>query len=77
LVQKAEHDVLDRVTIAELAESAGRVLYGGAAGPGTLTALGDAVDGVFLGRFAHDVDALRDVLHEAAAARPAPPAARP
>jgi triosephosphate isomerase len=53
------------------------VLYGGAAGPGTLTALGDAVDGVFLGRFAHDVDALRDVLHEAAAARPADPAARP
>ncbi|GAB3094365.1 triose-phosphate isomerase family protein [Isoptericola nanjingensis] len=55
----------------------GRVLYGGAAGPGTLTALAGAVDGVFLGRFAHDVAALRDVLDEAAAARPADSAARP
>ncbi|WP_240423922.1 triose-phosphate isomerase family protein [Microbacterium halotolerans] len=41
------------------------VIYGGAAGPGLLTALGDAVDGVFLGRFAHDPDALVDVLDEA------------
>ncbi|SKC45754.1 triose-phosphate isomerase family protein [Krasilnikoviella flava] len=55
----------------------GRVLYGGAAGPGTLTALAGAVDGVFLGRFAHDVAALRDVLDEAAAARPADSAVRP
>ncbi|MEN5074107.1 triose-phosphate isomerase family protein [Isoptericola cucumis] len=55
----------------------GRVVYGGAAGPGTLTALRGAVDGVFLGRFAHDVAALRDVLDEAAAARPADSAARP
>ncbi|MFF2454346.1 triose-phosphate isomerase family protein [Isoptericola sp. NPDC058082] len=55
----------------------GRVVYGGAAGPGTLTALAGAVDGVFLGRFAHDVAALRDVLDEAAAARPADSAARP
>jgi triosephosphate isomerase len=43
-----------------------RVVYGGSAGPGTLTALRDAVDGVFLGRFAHDVDALAAVLREAA-----------
>lgn len=43
----------------------GRVVYGGAAGPGTLTALAPAVDGVFLGRFAHDVAALGDVLAEA------------
>ena len=43
------------------------VIYGGAAGPGLLTALGDAVDGVFLGRFAHDPDALLSVLDEAAA----------
>ncbi len=42
------------------------VIYGGAAGPGLLTALGDAVDGVFLGRFAHDPDALVTVLDEAA-----------
>lgn len=43
------------------------VIYGGAAGPGLLTALGDAVDGVFLGRFAHDPTALATVLDEAAA----------
>lgn len=55
----------------------GRVLYGGAAGPGTLTALAGGVDGVFLGRFAHDVDALRDVLDEAATARPSGAAAGP
>lgn len=42
------------------------VIYGGAAGPGLLTALGDAVDGVFLGRFAHNPDALVTVLDEAA-----------
>ena len=30
------------------------VIYGGSAGPGLLTELGDAVDGLFLGRFAHD-----------------------
>ncbi|MGO1850571.1 MULTISPECIES: triose-phosphate isomerase family protein [unclassified Microbacterium] len=41
------------------------VIYGGAAGPGLLTELGGAVDGVFLGRFAHDPDALVDVLDEA------------
>lgn len=43
------------------------VIYGGAAGPGLVTELGDAVDGVFLGRFAHDPDALFTVLDEAAA----------
>ncbi|CAH0212185.1 Triosephosphate isomerase [Microbacterium oxydans] len=43
------------------------VIYGGAAGPGLITALGNDVDGVFLGRFAHDPDALVTVLDEAAA----------
>ncbi|MBT2500130.1 triosephosphate isomerase [Agromyces sp. ISL-38] len=43
------------------------VIYGGSAGPGLLTQLGDAVDGLFLGRFAHDPAALADVLDEAAA----------
>jgi triosephosphate isomerase len=47
------------------------VIYGGSAGPGLLTELGDAVDGLFLGRFAHDVDSLVAVLDEAAA-RPRP-----
>ena len=34
------------------------VIYGGTAGPGLLTELGHAVDGLFLGRFAHDPHAL-------------------
>ena len=51
---------------ADSARADSRVIYGGAAGPGLLTALGDAVDGVFLGRFAHDPDALMSVLDEAA-----------
>jgi triosephosphate isomerase len=42
------------------------VIYGGAAGPGLLTALGDDVDGLFLGRFAHDVTALASIVDEAA-----------
>ena len=41
------------------------VIYGGSAGPGLLTELGDTVDGLFLGRFAHDPDALLAVLDEA------------
>ncbi|GAA4768637.1 triose-phosphate isomerase family protein [Microbacterium gilvum] len=52
---------------ADPARSGSRVLYGGAAGPGLLSELGDAVDGLFLGRFAHDPGALASVLHEAAA----------
>ena len=44
-----------------------RLIYGGSAGPGLLASLGDAVDGLFLGRFAHDVGSLRRVLDEAAA----------
>jgi len=43
------------------------IIYGGSAGPGLLATLGDDVDGLFLGRFAHDTDALRSVLDEAAA----------
>lgn len=42
------------------------VIYGGSAGPGLLTALGGSVDGLFLGRFAHDPAALAAVLDEAA-----------
>ncbi|WP_371871314.1 triose-phosphate isomerase [Phytohabitans rumicis] len=42
------------------------VVYGGSAGPGLLTRLRGAVDGLFLGRFAHDPAALADVLDEAA-----------
>lgn len=42
------------------------VIYGGSAGPGLLSELGDSVDGLFLGRFAHDPEALGAVLDEAA-----------
>ena len=42
------------------------VIYGGSAGPGLLTELGADVDGLFLGRFAHDTTALAQVLDEAA-----------
>lgn len=42
-----------------------RVIYGGSAGPGTLTELASAVDGLFLGRFAHDPDAFAKVITEA------------
>ena len=45
-----------------------RLIYGGSAGPGLLDRIGGAVDGLFLGRFAHDVDALRRILAEASAA---------
>jgi triosephosphate isomerase len=42
------------------------VLYGGSAGPGLLERLGASVDGLFLGRFAHDPASVAAVLHEAA-----------
>lgn len=41
-----------------------RVIYGGSAGPGLLTSLGNTVDGLFLGRFAHQPEAVSGVLDE-------------
>lgn len=43
-----------------------RVLYGGSAGPGLLPEIAPAVDGLFLGRFAHDPAAVSQILDEAA-----------
>lgn len=43
-----------------------RVIYGGSAGPGLLTEIAGAVDGLFLGRFAHDPRAFVGILDEAA-----------
>lgn len=43
-----------------------RVIYGGAAGPGTWASLAGDVDGLFLGRFAHDPQRLADVVAEVA-----------
>ena len=41
-----------------------RVLYGGSAGPGTWEGLKGTVDGLFLGRFAHDLEKLKRVVEE-------------
>jgi triosephosphate isomerase len=41
-----------------------RILYGGSAGPGTFGKLKEGVDGLFLGRFAHDVENLKQVIRE-------------
>lgn len=52
--------------IANEGVDSARVIYGGSAGPGLLTQLGDKVDGLFLGRFAHDPCAFQSILEEAA-----------
>ena len=41
-----------------------RFLYGGSAGPGTFDAMREGVDGLFLGRFAHDPARFREVISE-------------
>ena len=43
-----------------------QVIYGGSAGPGLLPRIAADVDGMFLGRFAHDPNAVRRVLDEVA-----------
>lgn len=48
----------------------GRVIYGGSAGPGLLSQLGPAVDGLFLGRIAHDPAAFNAIMDEALALCP-------
>lgn len=69
--QPAPHDYVRQVC-AGLREYLGtcpsgnhRVIYGGSAGPGLLSQLWPDVDGLFLGRFAHDPGALREILDEA------------
>lgn len=49
--------------------AASSVIYGGSAQRGMLGELGDAVDGLFLGRFAHDTASLARIIDEAAALR--------
>lgn len=46
-----------------------RVVYGGSAQPGTLTDLRGDVDGLFLGRYAHDPAEFARIIDEAAALR--------
>ena len=45
-------------------EGSSRVIYGGSAGVGTWTGLKGVLDGMFLGRFAHDPAELQKVLEE-------------
>jgi len=48
------------------------IIYGGSARPGLLSEIADAVDGVFLGRFAHDPAAFGEILDEASRLTPTP-----
>lgn len=58
-------DVCDEVA-AQLGDLAGlSILYGGSAGPGLIGQLSRSVDGLFLGRFAHDPAAFMSVAEEA------------
>jgi len=41
-----------------------RILYGGNATPGTFRPMKEGVDGLFLGRFAHDVDNFEKTIRE-------------
>ncbi|KAI4237856.1 MAG: hypothetical protein LQ349_001551 [Xanthoria aureola] len=50
-------------------EGAVRWLYGGSAGPGIWEDLKGAVDGLFLGRFAHDVENVETILNEVSQGR--------
>lgn len=49
-----------------IADEGVRIIYGGSAGPGLLSELDGQVDGLFLGRFAHDPAAFASILDEAA-----------
>jgi triosephosphate isomerase len=63
----ADHVVAVAKAIRELVKhrkGVTRILYGGSAGPGTYKALAEGVDGLFLGRFAHDLGNLRKVIEE-------------
>jgi triosephosphate isomerase len=46
------------------AHAASSLIYGGSAGPGLLTEIGHSVDGLFLGRFAHNPAAVEAILDE-------------
>ena len=53
-----------RATLALDPDYAGEVIYGGSAGPGLLREVGEHVDGLFLGRFAHDPQAIKGILDD-------------
>lgn len=53
-----------RTALALDPDYAGEVIYGGSAGPGLLREVGEHVDGLFLGRFAHDPQAIQGILDD-------------
>lgn len=55
-----------RARLNELPGIRGKVIYGGSAGVGLLTQLATSVDGLFLGRLAHDPETVGQVLDEVA-----------
>lgn len=59
VVQQLRSIIMQRNRVGEC-----RILYGGSAGPGTWDALKSAVDGLFLGRFAHDIENFKKVVSE-------------
>ena len=65
----AEHVIAVTKLIRKKVEQTGRsgtvrILYGGSAGPGLFDKLKDGVDGLFLGRFAHDPKAFLETIKE-------------
>ena len=53
-----------RAALADDPDYFGDVIYGGSAGPGLLREVGEHVDGLFLGRFAHDPQAIKGILDD-------------
>ena len=53
-----------RAALAADPDYSGDVIYGGSAGPGLLRKIGEHVDGLFLGRFAHDPHAIKGILDD-------------
>ncbi|BAK33338.1 putative triose-phosphate isomerase [Microlunatus phosphovorus NM-1] len=53
-----------RAALAADLDYSGDVIYGGSAGPGLLREVGEHVDGLFLGRFAHNPQAIKGILDD-------------
>ena len=57
-----------RGELEKIGATAGKLIYGGSAGPGLFQEISAACDGIFLGRKAHKVSALLEVLREVSCA---------
>ena len=65
----ADADHVDNVAkelrrMTESRKGTTRIMYDGSAGPGTFAKITTGVDGLFLGRFAHDIQNLKQVITE-------------